>query len=317
MRVKNTVFQTVLEIITLMVLVAMVLTILIAWRELPEEVPVHYNFKGIADGWGSKNTLLVIPIIGVVMVVGIFILSRLPKLWNMAVTPGKNTKEQLYTSTKNMIACLNLEVSLVFFYLTYSMDQSTLSPYFLPVELVVILGTLGFFMYEQVMIGRSEKCIIIDSEVTRLKKTFPISKYWLIIPGVLAAVPYLFLSPDGGGNGLPFALILTAEVLSFAIAYACTLKMRSKFFSEDHRVNIYLNRTRIRELSKAWVFAACVAAIFGVILYSILYISGFTLSLTILILYLSHAIIICLAVQRANSNIRFAQNVLVKERNGR
>lgn len=48
------------------------------WNVLPETVPTHFNTKGEADGWGSKNMLIWLPL---AMTVGTYLLmSVIPKL---------------------------------------------------------------------------------------------------------------------------------------------------------------------------------------------------------------------------------------------
>ena len=42
------------------------------WTDLPETIPIHYNWRGEADGFGSKWLLWLIPVINF----GIFVLAR-------------------------------------------------------------------------------------------------------------------------------------------------------------------------------------------------------------------------------------------------
>ena len=53
-----------LELIALFVLVFTVYWVIANYAFLSETIPTHFNFQGIPDKWGSKNEILVFPIMG-------------------------------------------------------------------------------------------------------------------------------------------------------------------------------------------------------------------------------------------------------------
>ena len=53
-----------LELIALLVLVFTVYWVIANYAFLSETIPTHFNFQGIPDKWGSKNEILVFPIMG-------------------------------------------------------------------------------------------------------------------------------------------------------------------------------------------------------------------------------------------------------------
>ena len=53
-----------LELIALFVLVFTVYWVIANYAFLSETIPTHFNFQGIPDKWGSKNGILVFPIMG-------------------------------------------------------------------------------------------------------------------------------------------------------------------------------------------------------------------------------------------------------------
>ena len=53
-----------LELIALFVLVFTVYWVVANYAFLSETIPTHFNFQGIPDKWGSKNEILVFPIMG-------------------------------------------------------------------------------------------------------------------------------------------------------------------------------------------------------------------------------------------------------------
>src|SRR5699024_2361135 len=60
----KTKIEWVWDIIGYTVFIAMVLFIIILWRELPEKVPAHFNGAGEVDRWGSRFELWILPLVG-------------------------------------------------------------------------------------------------------------------------------------------------------------------------------------------------------------------------------------------------------------
>jgi hypothetical protein len=58
---------------------------LAAWTTLPDRVPTHFTLAGRVDGWGSRNTLLLLPLAGVVVYALLTVLARFPRLFNYPV----------------------------------------------------------------------------------------------------------------------------------------------------------------------------------------------------------------------------------------
>lgn len=50
-------------------LLAPLVAVAIFWKELPERIPIHWNLRGEINGWGSKYSLFVMPIVSLVTIV--------------------------------------------------------------------------------------------------------------------------------------------------------------------------------------------------------------------------------------------------------
>lgn len=308
MKTKRTPCQTALEWASIIVLIGSFLVVAVHWRHLPAVIPAHYNIKGEVNRWGSKSELLILPAVSVAMYTMITLLLRVPKLWNMPVEATKENAEKLYSKTKTMILLLKLEVLLIFLYLAWAaVKQQALSAYFMPVSLVAIFGTLAYYIYQQVMIDRNTKrVILIDSEVTRLKNTFPVSKYWLTVPVMLVVILFLFsLTPQGNlSNGLFYVTLIALEVVAFCLLYFMAANAKSVFYSSDDTINMALNRMRIRRYSLLGVLCAYNSSVSGVICFSILIRNGFQLVTSVAICYFAHvalALLIAMHIRRTLS----------------
>lgn len=106
------------------------------YADLPDQVPRHFNHVGVADGWGHKSVLFLLPILGVfqyglLTVLG-FAVSREVQGRNPAL----------------LLALLKLEIVWLFAYIEWrtilvarEMAEG-LGILFLPILLTVVLGTV-------------------------------------------------------------------------------------------------------------------------------------------------------------------------------
>lgn len=56
-QIKISLADYVLEVVTALMLVASIVITVIAYSNLPETIPTHYNLLGEVDGWGGKSVL--------------------------------------------------------------------------------------------------------------------------------------------------------------------------------------------------------------------------------------------------------------------
>jgi uncharacterized membrane protein len=126
--------------------------------------------------------------------------------------------------------------------------------------------------------------ISIDTEVSRLKNTFAISKKWFIVPLIISAIPIItaLLNKNQDAFFVPIAFggIITLA-MSFLIFLAYS-KDRTATYSDNAEINIALNHVYKREWSKCWVMTATLESIFFITISFL--ISGMDYSSTHLIL---------------------------------
>lgn len=154
-KLKNTKFQIVMEVIAIIILVSMVAVLIIRWKELPDQIPGHYNAIGEVDRWGSKGELIMLPVLSIFLYLLITIVTAFPSIWNMPVTITEANREKVYSCMKSMMALIKVEVLAVFFCMNYnSMEATSLSPLFLPLFLVVIIGTIIYFVKRTIRLSK-------------------------------------------------------------------------------------------------------------------------------------------------------------------
>ena len=74
---RYTLFQNVLEKLTILLLIAAVVWIALRYGKLPDEIPTHFDYRGNVDGYGSKNTVWIIYGLAFLLSAGVLAAARL------------------------------------------------------------------------------------------------------------------------------------------------------------------------------------------------------------------------------------------------
>ncbi|MCX6282285.1 MAG: DUF1648 domain-containing protein [Bacteroidetes bacterium] len=138
-----------LEIASLITVVAMVVVTAWKYHGLPQQIPTHFNGSGLPDDYSSKGMIWLLPVIAVVIFTGISILNRFPFVFNFPVNITPENAERMYRHASRSIRILNLLLVITFFYLTWKSiavamgSAAGLGLWFLPVSVgAIFLFTL-------------------------------------------------------------------------------------------------------------------------------------------------------------------------------
>ncbi|MCC6283300.1 MAG: DUF1648 domain-containing protein [Saprospiraceae bacterium] len=108
---------TFMEIVVALTAVA---TLILSWilaalyyRDLPDTIVTHYNFSGLADGYGSKKMIFVMPGIATVIAIILALLSRIPHRFNYLVTITEANAESQYRQGRMILLVIGLLVALL------------------------------------------------------------------------------------------------------------------------------------------------------------------------------------------------------------
>jgi hypothetical protein len=120
---------------------------------LPENIPLHFNLTGEADGFGSKQSILIIPIATLVMYLALTILERFPHKFNYMLEITAENAERQYRNMHYMMKILKVYIVFLFLYVTNMIAQigsgslRSMSNWILPVILVGLLSIVIIFIY--------------------------------------------------------------------------------------------------------------------------------------------------------------------------
>jgi uncharacterized membrane protein len=126
-KIPLTLTDKIMEMIGILVLVTFWFFTLTNYKQLPEIIPTHFGSGGIPDGFGSKWTILLLPIVGALFYIGLSIFSRYPHKFNYSVTITEANAEKQYTIVTRMLRVMKIMLLLVFFVLDYKTIQIALS----------------------------------------------------------------------------------------------------------------------------------------------------------------------------------------------
>lgn len=138
-------YDIAVNIACVLLLSGIVIYLAVNWSKIPEQIPGHYNVYGVVDRWTNKGELLIPPIVGWIMFIGLTVIGRYPQIWNTGVTITAENRERVYRVIKNMLGTMKLIMCAVFTILTLnSATAKGLPIWFLPVFLVLTFGTIIF-----------------------------------------------------------------------------------------------------------------------------------------------------------------------------
>ena len=119
---------------------------------LPDRIPTHFDLAGNPNGWGSPRTLLLLPVVALGIYLIITVVALFPSAFNYPVRVTASNRARLEELALGMIAWLKVELLCFFTMLQWVIIQAvrngrgTLSPWVMPPALLVIFGTVGWYI---------------------------------------------------------------------------------------------------------------------------------------------------------------------------
>jgi len=123
------------------------------YANLPDFIPLHYNFAGKVDRFGGRTTIFTLPILTTVLYVGLTLLHLFPQQLKYPSGITKANKELLFITAMRMLRYLKLIIVVLFGYILYADIQYSngiatgLGVWFLPVTIVVICLPTIYFIF--------------------------------------------------------------------------------------------------------------------------------------------------------------------------
>lgn len=158
-KLKINPIELVLNTIAMILFAGSLVYLFINWTALPGEVPAHYNALGEVDRWGSIGEMLLLPIIGIIMWIGMTVLEKYPHVYNYRNLTKENAKVQ-YLNGRLMLNVLKNLLVIIFAYINWKDIQialgyhESLNPWFLPIFLICMFVPMGYFIVRSLRLSR-------------------------------------------------------------------------------------------------------------------------------------------------------------------
>lgn len=127
------------------------------YPSLPDIIPVHYGEGGMADGYGSKNTLFLIPSIVTAIVILLKVINRHPHRFNYLATINQENAVDQYSMATRLIRYLQAFIPAMFLYIVVieikgaGEQNSTLGPWFLLLLIPGIMIPTVYTVYQSLI----------------------------------------------------------------------------------------------------------------------------------------------------------------------
>ncbi|MEY8848915.1 DUF1648 domain-containing protein [Psychroserpens sp. XS_ASV72] len=150
--------DTIVDLLSLSILILTFVYVGLNYSELPEIIPSHFNAKGKVDGYSEKILIWLVPIIAMVLFIGMFIINKYPHHHNYMVNITEDNALKNYRFSTRIIRFTNLFVMLTFAFIAYSMIQAAngqsiaIGSWVLPIIIgfTIILPIVIFVNYKKI-----------------------------------------------------------------------------------------------------------------------------------------------------------------------
>ena len=143
MRIRNSVFDIVLNIACIIMLLGVVIYLIVRWSSIPDRVPGHFNVSGEVTRWDAKGSLIIMPVIAGILYIGMTILEQFPQVWNTGVRVTQENMFRVYKILKSMISMIKLLIVATFVSIVIVQSLAVgLPAWLLPVFISLIFGTV-------------------------------------------------------------------------------------------------------------------------------------------------------------------------------
>lgn len=152
--IKYETIDYIIESLGIIALVCLVTAPIYFYNSLPDNIPIHYNIHGQPDAYESKQTIWILPLIGLFLYIGMTLLNKIPHLFNYPTKVTSENAERLYRIGTRTVILLKVISTLIFAYLNFKtisigLSHSTdLGFLFTPAIIFIIIVFPGFMIYK-------------------------------------------------------------------------------------------------------------------------------------------------------------------------
>lgn len=141
------------EIAAAIAILVSVLIIVHFWAVLPDRIPIHFGLGGLADAWGDKVTIWIMPAVAAILFVLLAAVSRYPHTFKYPVRITDENARRQYLLARALLVWLKAEVCWLFAFVVRQQiivalgnAQRFSMEFFLGI-IILILATVGIYFF--------------------------------------------------------------------------------------------------------------------------------------------------------------------------
>ena len=108
-----------MDIVGYVALIIMAAILIMNWRDMPNEVPAHFDGSGNVDRWGSKMELLILPGIAIAMHFFLMVFEKFPQSHNYPERLNESNREAFYQNSRQTLNYMRNIINILFAYIVY------------------------------------------------------------------------------------------------------------------------------------------------------------------------------------------------------
>ena len=140
---KFRMYKIITNVLCIVCLVGFTAYLIATWKDIPDQIPAHFNAAGEVDRMGGKGSILMLPIMNWLLYGMISFIEMFPQIWNTGVKVTEQNKERVYNICRSMLILIKLIVVIDFTFMAACMAKGQALPiWFTPVFLGVLFGTI-------------------------------------------------------------------------------------------------------------------------------------------------------------------------------
>ena len=162
--IEKNILDKAIEILTVMLIIISAVIIGIYYNQLPEKLPIHFNWPSKdKNGFGSKDLLWVSPIICGIIGLAIYKLNQYPWIFNYPTEINEQNVRYNYKMSTQMLRIIGLIIGFMCLSLTLISilnglgNTTEFEKYFQPLFPVLLVGIPIFYIIKIVMNKKSRQ----------------------------------------------------------------------------------------------------------------------------------------------------------------
>ena len=98
------------ELLAAIAILLAVLLIVQFWAVLPDRIPIHFGDRGLADAWGDKVTIWIVPAVAAIIFAVLTAVSRYPHTFNYPVPINSENARRQYLLGRSLLVWLKAQI---------------------------------------------------------------------------------------------------------------------------------------------------------------------------------------------------------------